>query len=264
MLRDLQTSFRAAVLDDDPAIATALVSDRIPADRRLGIYRTNTFGSLTEVLKAAYPVVCRLVGDPFFRAMAHAHIKAHPPRRPHLLSYGGDLPAFIAGFAPARSLPYLPDVARLEWARNEAYFAADAPPLDAAGLQQVPLDHYPKLTFALHPAIRLVASPYPVQRIWEVNQTDDDKVAPVDLNQGGQRVMVARRGGSVIQTGLEAGEHALLLALIQGRTLEYAAGAGMTADADFQLQPVLAAHLAAGTFVGFASGDPAPTEREHP
>ncbi|MGP1396411.1 MAG: HvfC/BufC family peptide modification chaperone [Inquilinaceae bacterium] len=264
MLRDLQTAFRAAILDDDPAIAAALVSDGIPADRRLGIYRTNTFGSLTQVLKAAYPVVFRLVGDPFFRAMTHAHIRAHPPRRPHLLSYGGDLPAFIAAFAPARPLPYLPDVARLEWARNEAYFAADAPPLDAAGLQRVPLDEYPKLTFALHPAIRLVASPYPIQRIWEVNQTDDDRVAAVDLNQGGQRVVVARRRGSVIQSGVGAGEYALLLALSQGRTLQDAAAAAMAAEADFQLQPVLAAHLAGGTFAGVADGDPAPKERGHP
>lgn len=264
MLRDLQTAFRAAILDDDPAIAGALVSDGISAGRRLGIYRTNTFGSLTEVLKAAYPVVCRLVGDPFFRAMAHAHIKAHPPRRPHLLSYGGDLPAFIADFAPARSLPYLPDVARLEWARTEAYFAADASPLDAAALGRVSPDLYPTVTFALHPATRLIASRYPVRRIWEVNQTGEDTVAAVDLNQGGQRVMVARRRGSVIQSGLGAGEYALLLALSRGRTLEDAARAGTVADPDFQLQPVLETHLAGGTFVGFAYNDPAPKEREHP
>jgi len=40
-----------------------------------------------------------------------------------LAEYGDGFADFLAGFAPAQSLPYLADVARLEWAINAAYHA---------------------------------------------------------------------------------------------------------------------------------------------
>ena len=39
------------------------------------------------------------------------------------------LPGFLESFEPARGLPYLGDVARLEWLRHAAYHAADQAPL---------------------------------------------------------------------------------------------------------------------------------------
>ena len=66
--------------------------------------------------------------------MARAYALAEPPRSPVLMDYGAGFADFIAGFAPAASLPYLPDVARIERAWREAYHAADAEPLTAGGL----------------------------------------------------------------------------------------------------------------------------------
>ena len=76
-----------------------------------------------------YPVTRRLVGDDFFRAMARAFVAAQKPRSPVLIHYGADFPAFVEAFEPAREIPYLTDVARLENAWVEAYHAAEAPAL---------------------------------------------------------------------------------------------------------------------------------------
>ncbi len=79
--------------------------------------------------RCAFPAVERIVGEEFFQAMARAYVLAEPPRSPVLMDYGTTFADFIAGFAPAASLPYLPDVARIERAWREAYHAEDAEPL---------------------------------------------------------------------------------------------------------------------------------------
>src|SRR3546814_3289038 len=97
-------------------------------------------------------------------------LRAHPPTVPQLLHYGDRFADFLAGFKPVRALLYLPDVARLEWARHEAYFAGHADPLDPAALAGMPPERYLELALDLHPAVRLVTSWYPIDRIWEANQ----------------------------------------------------------------------------------------------
>jgi hypothetical protein len=42
-------------------------------------------------------------------------VRIEPPLSPILLKYGGRFPTFIETFRPTSSLPYLADVARLEW-----------------------------------------------------------------------------------------------------------------------------------------------------
>ena len=92
MLRDLQDAFRRGVLEDDGGDALALIrADAIPAERRLAIYRNNTIGSLVKTLMASYPVVCRLVGERFFRNAACAFIRAEPPRQPQQRLDRGDV-----------------------------------------------------------------------------------------------------------------------------------------------------------------------------
>ena len=125
-LPELQRAFAAAILADETATLSPLVrADGIAPERRIQVYRNNSLITLAEALKATFPVVCRLVDERFFDYAARAFIRAHPPRQPRLADYGEEFADFLAGFEPARSLPYLPDVARLEWAINLAYHAAD-------------------------------------------------------------------------------------------------------------------------------------------
>ena len=143
MLPDLQAAFRAGTIGRDAAAVAALANGGMENGHRFGIYRNNIFQSLTGVLEAAFPTIRKLVGDENFAVLAHRFIAAHPPQRPQLYAYGGDFASFLAGFGPAvEELPFLPDLAQVEWAVNEAYFEADAEPLSAdhlAGLAPEPL-----------------------------------------------------------------------------------------------------------------------------
>jgi hypothetical protein len=140
--------------------------------RRFAVHRNNVVASLVDALAGTFPVVQELVGSEFFRAMAAAFVRMHPPQTPVLARYGADLAAFIAGFAPARPVPYLADVAALEWARVSACHAQDAEPLAVDALQHVLQSGVAPsaLRFALHPSLRIVRSPFAIVSIWSAHQ----------------------------------------------------------------------------------------------
>ena len=66
---------------------------------------------LTEALEAAFPVVRKLVGDEFFRAMAGVYLRTHPPKTPLMMFYGEAMPQFLSRFGPTKKFGYLPDIA---------------------------------------------------------------------------------------------------------------------------------------------------------
>ncbi|TCS64961.1 HvfC/BufC N-terminal domain-containing protein [Varunaivibrio sulfuroxidans] len=222
-LSELQRNFLDAVLGEDGvtnAPLDALITENgIPAARRLQIYKNNTFITLGEALAADYPVVARLVGDDFFAYLARHYIRAFPPPSGTLIDFGTHLGAFLADFEAARDLVYLPDVARLEWAWQKAYHSLDATALSADDLRDIAPDRYGDVVFAVHPSARIVRSHYPVARIWAANQTppEDDENGEaeneIDLNDGGENVLVVRPEATVHVIALPAADISFIEAL---------------------------------------------------
>ena len=94
---------------------------------RLGVYRHHVFASLGTALAATFPRRCRRWSGRTSSAASRALSSGTPCRRSRCSTeYGADFAAFIAGCEAARDLPYLADVARLDWALNLAFHA---PPL---------------------------------------------------------------------------------------------------------------------------------------
>ena len=119
--------------------------------------------ALVDALGAAYPAVLGLVGSEFFERMALVYASDRPATERTLNLYGGEFADFIVGFAPARELPYLADVARLERAVLEARHAADASALDPTALTALGAG-LSAARLKPHPATRLVRSEYPIRR----------------------------------------------------------------------------------------------------
>lgn len=252
MLRDLQRQFREAVTGPgDGEIAAAVRSPRGQVADRIEVYRTTVQESLADVLATAFPVTQRIVGAGFFRGLAGAFIAAHPPAVPQLSAYGGDLADFIAAYDPAKALPYLPDVARLEWARSEAYFAADADTLAPVALQTMAAEDLATLQLALHPATRLIPSAFPILTIWQVNRSEVIDVPAVDMTLG-QRVIVTRIDDAVPMREIGFGDMAFVAALAAGAGLGDAAELALDVEPAFDLQAALRDHLLNGTFAALA------------
>jgi hypothetical protein len=255
-LRDLQRGFAEAVLTRDPdGFAHALAPGRFTPAQHLQVYRNNVVISLTEALQSVFPVVARLVGRKFFDHTADEFIRHHPPASGNLHDFGGEFAEFLAAFPPAAALAYLPDVARLEWAWHKSFHAADHGGLELARLTRVPAECYEALCFVLHPSARLIASPYPIQRIWRANQLDQSGDEAIDLAAGPARLLVIRRGLDVEIEALELAEFVFLSAVAEHAPLDAACTRALAGDPAFDVAQTLQDHVLRGTVVDFRQSD---------
>lgn len=261
-LRELQRGVRAALLGADDAGAAALVAaDGLGPEGRLQIYRQHVFTTLTAVLQAVFPVVCRLVDERFFSYAAHGYIRVEPPSGPCLFEYGATFPEFLDAFPPCRDLPYLGDVARLEWAMHRALHAPDAAPLGPEALRSVAPEAAGGLILALDASVSLLASQWPIEAIWRANQPGAvEEGVTVDLRAGGVALEVRRRGDDVACRVIAPAVHAFRCALADGRPLAAATERALAADPTFDLPGELGALFREGLPIGLTAS---PSTREN-
>ena len=245
---DLQRDFAGAVLDPEAPVP-APVSRKaggVPY-RRFGVYRNNVYASLIDVLAGRFPVAARLVGEEFFRAMARVYVEQEPPRSAMLIRYGGSFPAFASGFVPVASVPYLADMAALEWAWHAAYHAPDAAALPLAELGGA-VGRADDAVLILHPSLSVVRSSFPIVTIFELNKREGD--VPPSRLEGGEDALVARPRLEVELRRLPAGGAPFILALKEGKSIGEAAAIAFGKAPGFDLQANLAGLIAAGAIIG--------------
>lgn len=248
MLREFQVDFRRAMLADAPGIEAAFAPGRIPVAAGLRIHRNTVFAKLGDALSELYPVVKLLVGDGFFAYVAHEFVRAHPPRTPVMAEYGAAFPPFLADFPPAAELPYLADVARLELARHQALNAADRPPLRPDAFKAVLPESLAHVALSLHPSLRFVESPYPVDAIWDAHRDGRAPEADVVLPERPARLLIARPENAVFMLAVEPTAYDFVRALDRGLTLGQAYA---ETGAQWDPQSLLADLIGFGAFVDF-------------
>jgi hypothetical protein len=234
-LRELQRGFTAALLDGNGDLRAQIVGDDIAAAERVGIYRNNVVEGFVKALAIGFPVIERLVGTDYFRQLAVEFQRAHPSRAGDLHHIGRPFATFLNSRFEATEYAYLPDVAALEWAYQEAQIAADAPALAANAFRDVAPEHYEYLRFALQPACRLVRSDYPIVRIWFANQSETQESEVIDLDSGADHIVVRRTPSDIEFVRLAPSEFVALETLQSGGTLGEALEAARIADSTFDL-----------------------------
>jgi hypothetical protein len=251
---DLTNFARAIVQSAEPAAQIETRYANYSGEVALEVYRNNYRGNLHDALAGAYPVIKQLVGDDFFRFMARKFVEQYPSRSANLHHYGVELADFLTGFAPARELAYLPDVAALEWACHVAYFAEDAelPTLDR--LAQLSPEQYSGLQFHLHPACRIVRSPYPLGAIWHAHQPGAAADFHIDLDSGAAIVLVSRKEDRVQVSDLSAAEANWIARIQSGNPLGAATLDTLERYADFDLQATLLKLVGLHVLTGFEPG----------
>ena len=252
-LAELQGAMRRALLEEDAAtLETLVLADGVGAAERLAVYRNNIVASLSAVLEDTFPAVRRLVDERFFAYAAHAFLTRHPPAEACLSAYGADFPDFLAAFPPAQAFVYLADVARLEWLMHCAAVAPVEPPLAAEALQPFAPEESARLRLRLASSLALMASPWPIDRIWRANRPGAEGGEAVDLNTGGVALEVRRRGNDVVMRALPPPAFAFVRVLRDEGTLGEAADAAFAHDPGFDLAAVLAGLFREEAVVGLA------------
>ena len=249
---ELEGAFARAVLDADAEVPGPLVGRQgASPSRRFAVYRNNVYASLIDVLTSRFPVSARLVGEAFFRAMARLYVEETPPASPVLLRYGEAFADFVAAFPPAAALPYLVDVARLEWAWHGAYHAQDAVPLPLSELAEVG-EAAEQVVLTLHPSLRVVRSAYPVVTIWQIAMREGEN-EPSRLPADGEDALVVRPELDVEVRRLPPGGAQFVRALAEGATLLEAARSAAAEARAFDLEGNLAGLMRSGAIMGVAA-----------
>ncbi|MBI3772412.1 MAG: putative DNA-binding domain-containing protein [Gammaproteobacteria bacterium] len=242
-LRDLQLEMgQLIVVRQLNAVPDELISDHFSSRERLTVYRNNFVLGHHEALAAVYPVIKRLGGEAFFGALAEAYRQHDPRTSANVHAYGVTLAEFLKDFLPAKALPYLSDIARLEWAYHEVFHAginAEASlVLNAAEMNDDGV-------LIPHPALRWLESQYPVLEIWQQHRRDE--LEEIDLGSGGDRLLIYRTDFDVEIVRLGVSEYALVTALAGGVPV----GEVFTAYADqTDVATVMAFCLSRRIFIG--------------
>lgn len=223
-LLELQRGFRNAVLTSAAMPPSLISGGKVGTAMRLAIYRNNVIGNLTRALRLGFPAVERLVGEDFFAAVAQRFIEARPPSAADLNQYGESFAEFLGSLEAADGVPYLADVARLEWAVSHALHSPPAPPLALNALTAVLPERQADLRFHLHPTLTLLALDHPAHAIWEAVLTADAgerdaRLAAIDPGSGGEKLAVLRSDGSLSVETLSNPAFDLIQILANGRTL---------------------------------------------
>ncbi len=236
-----QADFASTLTDPTQACPPGLTSwNHSDVAQRFSVYRNNVMASLVDALADTFAVTQELVGPEFFRAMAQVFVQNHPPQTRVLTWYGAHFPDFIAGFEPAATLPYLPDVARLEMLRVRSYHAADAAPLETSTLAQALSDPaaLAQLTLVLHPSVHMLASHHAAYSLWAAHQ-GVLTLESVDTTQA-ESVLIYRHGLDVLLQLITPAQHFFVQQLQAGHPLAQAVDTAVAMNADFDLPAMLA------------------------
>ena len=245
----------AAALGEPSAPPPAMTHGRLgaPDASRFAVYRNNVAVGLIGALEARYPVLRRIAGDDLFRAMAWAFVRAHRPRSPVMIAYGGEFPEFMAEwnrhreersdaaiqshplgpssldrFAYARddddgpaqfhhAAAALPDVARLENAWVEAYHAEDGGVATVGDLAALSPDSLSDTRIAFHPGARLLRFATPAATVWALAQVSNGSVAPTEGIS--EDALITRPDCDVLVRVLPPGGYDFTLKMREGATL---------------------------------------------
>jgi hypothetical protein len=224
--------------------AERLVAGDDAADAGLAVYRTTIRSNYRNALGATYPVVCALLGAAAFDALTDAYVTARPSACGDLNVYGDGLGDVLTAWIRPADPRLVADVARLEWAIDEAARAADvdAPPADVfAAMAAIPVDALPSCRFPLQPCVRLVHVHGPVLQTWQT------RVAPIEHARTSEWLMVRRDAVGVGIERLAPAGHAWLAALAEGARLGEALGRALALDPALDVSSAVGARIADGT-----------------
>ena len=218
------------------------------------MYRGNAVANTLGALRLAYPVCEQLVGEECFAGLARLYWRAHPPQSGDLNQYGDAFGAVIACVDEMAALPWLADVARLEWAVHQAGMAADHQPISMAALAKLSPAQLAASRLCLQPALQLITSDWPIASIWLQHQSAH--VGELDLSgRGAEIALIHRKGLTACIYSTPPCEAACLLALQAGHALESALCASTDIDPKFDPARFLQDAFAQELIVGIQSGE---------
>ncbi len=204
-LAEFQEAFAEALMADSPMGLTA----RQPG---FAVYRNTCARGSIEALRSAFPTVDALLGEDMFTDVALAYRGERPPASPVLSAYGSTFPDFLDNQEWISELPYLADVARLDWLWLECFLAPDRTTRQAGADHRTP-------RIALHPAARFAWLSTPAMTIWQAHRQAEsfEELTPEWREEG---ALFTRHRLAVRADPIGRAYHLLLIACASGTPID--------------------------------------------
>jgi hypothetical protein len=236
MLAELQRQFARGVMSGDaPA---GLFTGTVPPREALAVHRGTIIAALVNALRLSYPTVVALVGDSFFDQTAQIFAEDNLPAAACLNAYGDGFAEFLAAFAPAAALAYLPDVARLDRAVETRLHAS-------AAAHRFALDDTTALD--LPQSLMVLRLNFPADDI-RAALGDDDAMAAIDMRPAENFVLVRRKGADAAVTQVRPPAGRFLAALLAGSGAEAAFAAALAGTPQAEALSALQADIFTASF----------------
>ena len=219
------------------------------AARGLMAYQANGHELAQRSLLAAYPVIAQLMGLDSLHALARDLWHHHPPVCGDLARWGNTLPDFLANNEQLTEVPYLADVARVEWALHRAAGATDAE-ADLQSFARLSTEDPQQLTLALAPGTVLITSAWPVVSLVTAHTESQPSLADVGQrisDRVGETAVVWRQGLRPSVARCPDNALGVLQALLAGAALPDALN---QAGADFNFSDWLTQAVHSGLVIG--------------
>lgn len=242
-----QEAFHKALFDDPMDLYEVSEHSAETFNRRLNIYRTNVFSSLEEVLASTYPHVQNALGQEVFHQVAMAFIRAHPPQKALLSTYGDTFPAFLVHRGEDA---WVGALATLEWSLQEAYYARDTPPLTQDSLARITPDEVPRVIFHPAPSLRVFEGS-PALAAYFLKEKSEGPSFYQEVGTPSPQALLTRPGFALTLSWVERPFYEFVQELAQKNTLGRTAQGHLTKYSDFDVTLALRKSFELGCFSGY-------------
>ena len=162
----------------------------LPATERVAIYADMYLWRLVEALREALPNLVRYLGDDRFAALAGDYLRRNPSEHHDVGQVGRRLAAFLRQH-PDPVRPDLADLADLEWARHQVFFAPPAQPVGPEAFAGLDPEAFGRTSLVLSPALQVLVLDHAAAPLW---RRLEDGEPPEPPSPGASAVAVWRSG----------------------------------------------------------------------
>ncbi|MCG3204715.1 MAG: hypothetical protein KCHDKBKB_01431 [Elusimicrobia bacterium] len=135
-------------------------------ETRLSIYGNAYFARIVDALEANYSSVKNIVGTRPFNDWARKYLICYPSTFKSIDDVGHKFSHFLSQTPLNKKFPFVAELAKVEWAAHQSFFADDTPPLNTSLLNKIPKQKWPQLKLRFDPSVKLLKLSWPVDDLW--------------------------------------------------------------------------------------------------
>lgn len=170
----------------------------VSREKRLSIYGNGYFGRIVDVLGANFSSIKNIIGEDNFDEMARSYLVKHPSTFKSIDDIGDQMPGFLKRHPLTKRFPFLPQLAAVEWAAHQSFFADDVPLLNPQSFKKMPESKWRGVKLTLDPSVRLLHVNWPVDEIWRKDGKLDKRQVG-KIKKGNFHILVYRQTNKMVR-----------------------------------------------------------------